>query len=129
MERIFDGTKKPFLWSTNMESTMEQTNVGTSEQRQDLRTNLTWPVSVWMPQANRFFNGRSSNISKSGVFLSIPVTAPVKAGQILEINFPRTDALAKEKGSYSRIKAGTVVRVERRNMLQDANIGVAVRFE
>jgi hypothetical protein len=112
-----------------MESTMEQANVSTSEQRQDERTYLTWPVSVWMPQANRFFNGRSSNISKSGVFLSIPVTAPVKAGQILEINFPRTDALAKKKGSYSRIKAGTVVRVERRNMLQDANIGVAVRFE
>ena len=112
-----------------MESTVEITNVGTVEQREDARTSLTWPVSVWMPQANRFFNGRSSNISKSGVFLSLPVTAPVKAGHTIEINFPRTDALAKEKGGYSRIKAGKVVRVERRNMLQDANVGVAIRFE
>lgn len=112
-----------------MESTMENTNVGTIEQREDLRTTLAWPVSVWMPEANRFFNGKSSNISKSGVYLSLPVTTPVKAGHIIEINFPRTDALAKEKGGYSRIKAGKVVRVERRNMLKDANVGVAIRFE
>jgi hypothetical protein len=112
-----------------MENIMERTNAATVEQRVNERTALSWLVSVWLPEANRFFNGRSTNISKTGVFVSLPVIAPAKEGQILEINFPRTDALAKEKGGYSRIKAGKIVRVERRNMLAETNIGVAVRFE
>jgi hypothetical protein len=37
-------------------------------------------------------------------------------------------ALAKQKGAFSRIKGGKVVRVERRNMLADASVGVAVHF-
>ena len=99
------------------------------EQRKEARTELSWPVSIWLPEANRFFNGRSSNISKAGVFVTVPITTPVRAGHLVEINFPRTTALAKRKGSFARIKGGEVVRVERRNMLKDANIGVAIRFE
>ena len=99
------------------------------EQRKHTRTNLSWPVSIWLPEANRFFNGRSTNISKTGVFVSVPITTPVRPGHTVEVNFPRTAALAKEKGQFARIKAGKVVRVERKNMLKDANIGVAIRFE
>jgi hypothetical protein len=99
------------------------------EQRITDRTTLSWPVSIWLPEANRFFNGRSSNISKTGVFVLVPMTAPIRAGHTVEINFPRTVALAKEKGQFARIKSGKVVRVERRNMLKDANIGVAVQFD
>ena len=99
------------------------------EQRKDVRTDLSWPVSIWMPEANRFFNGRSFNISKTGVFLTAPLTTPIHKDHIVEINFPRTTSLAKEKGQFARIKTGRVVRVERRNMLEDANIGIAVHFE
>ncbi len=99
------------------------------EQRKDTRTSLSWPVSIWLPEANRFFNGRSSNISKTGVFLMVPMTVPVRAGNVVEINFPRTQALAKEKGQFARIKSGKVVRVERRDMLKSANIGVAIAFD
>jgi len=99
------------------------------EQRSDIRTELSWPVSVWLPQANRFFNGRSSNISKKGVFITLPMTTPVVAGHIVEINFPRTSDLAKEKGQFARIKNGQVVRIERRDTLKNATIGVAVEFE
>ena len=99
------------------------------EQRRDSRTSLSWPVSIWLPEANRFFNGRSSNISKTGVFLTVPMTVPVRAGNVVEINFPRTEALAKEKGQFARIKSGRVVRVERRDMLKSANIGVAIAFD
>ena len=98
------------------------------EQRTEARTQLSWPVSVWMPEAHRFFNGRSSNISKTGVFITIPVTTPVKSGSTVELNFPRTEELAKEKGSFARIKSGRVVRIERNNVLKEANIGIAVRF-
>ncbi len=99
------------------------------EQRKDTRTSLSWPVSIWLPEANRFFNGQSSNISKTGVFITLPMTVPVKAGNTVEINFPRTEALAKEKGRFARIKSGKVVRIERKDILKNANIGVAIAFE
>jgi len=99
------------------------------EQRREVRTKLCWPVSLWLPEANRFFNGRSSNISKTGVFITLPMTTPIRSGNAVEVNFPRTAALAEQKGQFARIKSGRVVRVERRNMLKDANIGVAIVFE
>ncbi len=99
------------------------------EQRRDARTDLSWPVSIWLPEANRFFNGRSSNISKTGAFITVPMTTPVRMGHTVEINFPRTTALAKQKGGFARIKSGRVVRVERRDVLKDAHIGVAIAFE
>ncbi len=100
-----------------------------AEQRQHVRTELSWPVSVWLPDANRFFNGRSANISKTGVLVSLPMATPVRPGNIVEVNFPRSPALAKEKGSFARIKSGKVVRVERRSILKNASIGVAISFE
>jgi hypothetical protein len=99
------------------------------EQRKERRTDLVWPVSVWLPEAGRFFNGRSANISKVGVFITVPITTPIRAGSIVELNFPRTDVLASEKGQYARIKKGRVVRVDRQGTLDDANIGVGIAFE
>lgn len=99
------------------------------EQRKDTRTNISWPVSLWLPEANRFFSGRSSNISKTGVFIRLPLTTPIRPGHVVEINFPRTEVLAKKKGQFARIRSGKVVRVERKDMLKDANIGVAIEFE
>jgi hypothetical protein len=98
------------------------------EQRKDARTRLSWPVSLWLPEANRFFNGRSDNISKTGVFITVPMTTPVRTGHTVEVNFPRTEVLAKKKGGFARIKSGQVVRVERNNMLKDTQIGVAIQF-
>jgi len=99
-----------------------------TEQRKDTRTRLSWPVSLWLPDANRFFNGRSDNISKTGVFITVPMTTPVRTGHTVEVNFPRTEVLAKKKGGFARIKSGKVVRVERNNMLKDTKIGVAIQF-
>lgn len=99
------------------------------EQRKNARTKLSWPVSLWLPEANRFFNGRSANVSKTGVFVTVPMTTPVRPGNIVEMNFPRTTTLAQEKGQYARIKSGQVVRVERKDMLKTAKIGVALAFK
>ena len=98
------------------------------EQRKEARSDLSWPVSVWLPEANRFFNGRSKNVSKGGAYLTMPMTAPVRAGHEVEINFPRTVSLAKQKGQYARIKSGTVLRVDRQGMLEGACIGLAIQF-
>lgn len=100
-----------------------------TEQRKCIRTNLCWPVSVWVPQANRFFNGRSSNISRVGVFITVPMTTPVHTGNVVELNFPRTTDLASEKGQFARIKKGRVVRVERNDILTHACIGLGIAFE
>jgi len=99
-----------------------------TEQRRDSRNTVSWPVSVWIPEANRFFNGRSCNISKTGVFITLPVTAPLRPGHVVELNFPRTEALAQEKGQFARIKSGKVVRVDRKNLLENAEIGVGIAF-
>ena len=98
------------------------------EQRKESRTEISWPVSIWLPEANRFFNGKSSNISKTGTLVMVPMTTPIRMGNIVEVNFPRTETLAKEKGSFARIKSGKVVRIERKNVLSDAKIGVAIEF-
>ena len=99
------------------------------EQRSQARSNLAWPVSVWVPEANRFFNGHSRNISKTGVFVKMPMTTPIQMGHIVELNFPRTVTLAKEKGQFARIKSGKVVRIDRQQVLRDAEIGVGIAFQ
>lgn len=98
------------------------------EQRKDARTDLSWPVSVWLPEANRFFNAQSVNISRSGALITLPMTTPVRQGHIVELNFPRTLTLAKQRGQFARIKTAKVVRVNRLNALHDANIQIAVQF-
>jgi len=98
------------------------------ENRRANRTQLSWPVSLWLPEANRFFNGKTINVAKGGVLLSMPMTTPIRPGHVVEINFPRTMNLAKKKGQFARIKSGTVIRVQRDTITIDATIAVAVRF-
>ena len=63
---------------------MESTLV---DQRKEVRTDLSWPVSMWIPQANRFFNGRSVNVSKGRRLFNIPLTlGAARAGN--RVNFP-----------------------------------------
>jgi hypothetical protein len=99
------------------------------EQRKSTRTEVSWPVSVWLPEANRFFNGRSANISKTGVLLRLAATTPLRSGHIVELNFPRTMTLARRKGGFARIKSGKVVRVERDRLMDDATVAIGVVFE
>lgn len=76
-----------------------------------------------------FSTGKAPNVSRTGVFVSVPMAAPIREGHIVEINFPRTTALAKEKGQYARIKTGKVVRVDRSDLLKDGWIGIGVAFD
>jgi hypothetical protein len=109
-------------------TTATTTEMTAAENRTETRSDLAWPVSIWLPEAGRFFNGKSVNISKGGVFLSVPMTTPVRVGHDVEINFPRTPSLAKQKGQYARIKHGKIVRVDRRSMFENGNIGLAIAF-
>ena len=111
-----------------MEQPVETAEETTVENRRAARTELSWPVSIWLPEANRFFNGKTINVAKGGVLLSMPMTTPIRPGHVVEINFPRTMNLAKKKGQFARIKAGKVLRVNREMITADATIGVAVQF-
>ena len=98
------------------------------ENRKSARTELSWPVSLWLPEANRFFNGKTINVAKGGVLLSMPMTTPIRPGHVVEINFPRTMNLAKQKGQFARLKTGKVLRVQRDTLTTNATIGIAVQF-
>lgn len=100
----------------------------TIDQRKDARTDLTWPVSVWLPQSNCFYNAKSVNISKGGACLSASMTTPIKPGHVVELNFPRTQNLARKKGKFARIRSAKVLRVERKTATEDATIKFAVQF-
>jgi hypothetical protein len=107
---------------------MESTLSTLVDQRNDVRSELSWPVSIWLPEANRFFTGHSVNVSKGGAYITLPMTAPVRPGNEIEVNFPRTMSLARQKGQYARIKLGKVLRVERAEVLHNGTIGLAVQF-
>jgi hypothetical protein len=111
-----------------MEFIMTQVLETAVENRRFNRTDLSWPVSLWLPEANRFFNGRTINVAKGGALLSLPMSAPVRPGHVVEINFPRTVNLARKKGQFARIKTGKVIRVQRDSLISDATIGVAIQF-
>ena len=99
------------------------------DSRQSTRTDLVWPVSMWLPDANQFYNATSINISKEGVLLAAPNSTPITEGQMVEINFPRTVALARQKGSFARIKGGKVIRVQRKDRQADGDMAIAIQFE
>ena len=102
--------------------------VSAYEQRGAKRTDVTWPVSVWHPQASRFFNGQSMNVSRTGVMLTLPLKTPLQPGQDVELNFPRTKSLAQDKGSFARIKNAKVVRIDRSDSLSSATVKVGLSF-
>ncbi len=107
---------------------MRQTMVCAFEQRSSVRTDVSWPVSIWNPKATRFFNGRSVNVSSDGALITLPLQAPICEGQDIEINFPRTETLAQDKGGFARIKTARVVRIDRKQSVESAVIEVGLEF-
>ena len=87
-----------------------------TEQRRDSRNSVSWPVSVWIPEANRFFNGRSCNISKTGVIALTRALAKEYGRRGFRINViipggiftPGTRAVARDISQFrfSLLKTG-----------------------
>jgi len=103
--------------------------VAVFEQRHSKRTDVRWPVSLWNPKATRFYNGKSINVSSDGALVAFSMQAPISQGQEVEINFPRTEPLARSKGSCARIKTARVVRIDRSESLDSAIIKVGLEFQ
>lgn len=73
---------------------------------------VKWPVSVWLPSVSMFFNGRSLKISKIAVLVHLPNDMPITIEDEPELNFPRTETLAKKFGQYGRLRGATIVDIE-----------------
>lgn len=84
-----------------------------AERRRHTRNRIDWPISLYHPALGMFINGRSIDVSRGGAKVSLPLNVPIRTGQTVEVNFPRTSTLAKVAGCFSRIKTARVVRVER----------------
>lgn len=83
---------------------------------------VTWPVSVWFPDASRFFNGSSLKISKKGALVHLPQGTPITTKDESELNFPRTKALAKKFGQFGRLRGATVVNIEQLPFPEGINV-------
>ena len=82
------------------------------ERRRTSRHDLRWPVSMWHPEEERFFHVQSINISRTGALVRVSMKTPIALGQVVELNFPRTQALAAQHGCFARNKLARVVRVD-----------------
>ena len=98
------------------------------ERRNTARYDLRWPVSLWHPEEERFFHIQSINISRTGAMLRINMKTPLKLGQVVELNFPRTKALASQHGCYARNKLARIVRVDEYDYFFSGEVSVAMEF-
>ena len=99
------------------------------EKRKAPRSEFAWPVSAWLPEHSCFYNGRTVNISRLGATITLPLGTPISVGVMIELNFPRTAALAKRFGQAGRIKVATIKRIQRDDSLSINNsVAVAVEF-
>jgi hypothetical protein len=83
---------------------------------------------MWHPEAEAFFHVQSVNISRAGAMLRISGKTPVRLGEVVELNFPRTKALASQHGCFARNKLARVVRVDETDFFFAGELAVAFEF-
>lgn len=98
------------------------------EQRHAKRYGLDWPVCVWHEPTQKFYTGQSVNISSTGALIQLPLTAPIRFAETIDVNFPSPDGLDSDRYP-AKVFAGQVVRVNRRQSILDGVQNVAVRFQ
>src|SRR3954447_12357944 len=93
------------------------------ERRRGLRVRQHRPVKIFEPGACRYYGGQTEDISATGLRLELPMWAPLRAGEILNIQVGlngRGETLASRrsmiparvvwvnrlKGKRSRLEAG-----------------------
>ncbi len=99
--------------------------VAQQERRAATRVKLDWPVCLWHDNTQKFYNGRSENISATGALVRLPLTAPISKDDSVEVNFPAPDDSAEQE---SKVFTAKVVRVNRGQSILDGNQFVALQF-
>jgi len=98
-----------------------------AEKRRAKRYRLDWPVCVWHEPTQKFYNGRSVNISASGALIQLPLTAPIRVAESIEVNFPPPEGLTSDRYP-AKIFSSRVVRVNRGQSILNGVQSVAIKF-
>jgi len=97
------------------------------ERRAAKRYPLERQVCVWHEPTQKFYNGTSVNVSSSGALLKLPLTAPIRMAEPLEVNFPVPNDLTTDR-LPPKVLSCHVVRVNRPQSILDGSQQVAVKF-
>ncbi len=98
-----------------------------AERRMHARHPLATSVRFYHGPSQRDFPARCVNISLGGVKMSVPASAPVQPGQPVRLSLA---GLSRPEFAGLRDKPldGTIVRVDRRALIQDGNLAIGIRF-
>jgi len=97
------------------------------DRRRHPRYPLATSVQFYHGPSQRDFPGRCANISLTGIKMYVPAATPVQPGQPIRLS------LAGVPGpEFARLGRGpmdaTIVRVDRRAMIDEGDLAVGVRF-
>jgi len=98
------------------------------ERRCARRYRLDWPACVWHDSTKRFYSARSVDISSTGALVRLPLSAPIRMSEQIEVNFTVPDGQDSDCHS-SKVFSARVVRINRGQSILDGQQSVAVKFE
>jgi len=102
--------------------------VAEKEKRGSKRFKMDWQVCLWHEPTQRFFSGRSVNISATGALLQLPLTVPIRLAEEVEFNFTPPEG-QKSDQLPAKVFSARVVRVNRGESILEANQSVALQFK
>jgi hypothetical protein len=102
-----------------------------SNRRKHQRFPLASSVEIHLAATGKSYPGRGVDVSQGGMMVYLPASAPVSAGQELDLTVtpsPAAPAPAGVAGAVARKRAARVIRVDRDGLVKLGRLGVAVQF-
>lgn len=102
-----------------------------SDRREHERFPLASAVMLHLAATDTSYPGRGVDVSQGGMLVYVPASAPIAAGQELELTVtpsPAAPAPAGIAGAVARKRAARVIRVDRDDLVKLGRLGVAVQF-
>ncbi len=95
------------------------------ENRTARRFDVERAAVVWHEPSRHFYSGRSVNISADGALLKLPLSAPIRMDETVDIRFPSGEGDAELPTS---VRTSKVVRVNRPQAILEGQQLVAIEF-
>ena len=102
--------------------------MASSERRQTRRYPVAASLRLLHDPSQRNLPARSIDASTDGMFMFVPATTPVKAGQPIHVTFGQV-ARAELSDLSDKTLPACVVRVDRKSLLVTGHLAVGVRFD
>jgi len=98
-----------------------------TERRQNRRYHLDWAACIWHDATKRFYTAQSVDISATGALVRIPLSAPIRVTEQVEVNFTVPDGPDPDQCA-SKVFSAKVVRVNRGQSILEAQQSIALQF-